>query len=49
MTIRKALHPIYKIDKMYVSRKKKGKRGLTSIADCVDASEQGLVDNIKKN
>ena len=46
MTMHKALHPRYNVDKLYVSRKEGG-RGLASIEDSVDASIQGLEDYIE--
>ena len=39
MTMHKALHPRDNVDRLYVSRKERG-RGLTSIEDSVDASIQ---------
>ena len=47
MTMHKVLHPIDDIDKLYVSRKK-GRRGVASIADSVDSSIQSLEEYIKK-
>ena len=38
----KEKHPRVDKDRRYVSRKKRGGRGLASIEDCVDASIQGL-------
>ena len=48
MTMHKALHPRYDVDRLYVSRKEEG-RGLTSIEDTVDASIQRLEDYIEKH
>ena len=48
MTMYKALHPRYDVDRLYVSRKE-GRRGLTSIEDSVDASIQRLEDYIQKH
>ena len=42
-----ALHPRYDVDRLYVSRKERG-RGLPSIEDSVDASIQQLEDYIEK-
>ena len=47
MAMHKALHPRDDVDRVYVSRKEGG-RGLTSIEDSVNASIQGLEDNIEK-
>ena len=47
MTTNKALHPRDDIDRLYVSRKERGK-ALASIEDSVDASMQRLEDYIKK-
>ena len=47
MTMHKALHPRDVVDRLYVSRKERG-RGLASIQDSVDASIKRLEDNIKK-
>ena len=44
----KALHPRDDNDKLYVSRKKRG-RGLASSKDSVDASIQRLEDYIEKH
>ena len=43
-----ALHPRDDVDRLYVSRKERG-RGLTSIEDTVDASIQQLENYIKKH
>ena len=43
MTMHEALHPRDDVDRLYVSRKK-GRRGLTSVEDSVDASIQRLGD-----
>ena len=48
MTMHKALHPRDDVDRLYVSRKERG-RGLASIEDTVDASIQRLEDNIEKH
>ena len=48
MTIHKALHPRDDVDRLYVSRKERGK-GLASIEDSVDASIQRLEDYIEKH
>ena len=48
MTMYKALHPRDDVDRLYVSRKKRGK-GLASIEDSVDASIQRLEDYIEKH
>ena len=48
MTMHKALHPRYDVDRLYVSRKEGG-RGLASIEDTVDASIQRLEDYIEKH
>ena len=48
MTMHKALHPRDDVDRLYVSRKQKG-RGLASIEDSVDASIQRLEDYIGKH
>ena len=48
MTIHKALHPGDDVDRLYVSGKEGG-RGLTSIADSVDASIQRLEDYIEQH
>ena len=48
MTMHKALHPRDDVDRLYVSRKERG-RGLVSIEDSVDASIQQLEDYIKKH
>ena len=47
MTVYKALHLRYDVDRRYVSRKEGG-RGLSSIEDSVDASMQWLGDYIEK-
>ena len=47
MTMHKALHPRDDIDRLHMSRKKKG-RGQTSIEDSVDALIQQLKEYIKK-
>ena len=47
MIVHKALYPKHDIDRLYVSRKEKG-RGLANIESSVDASIQGLEDYIKK-
>ena len=47
MTMHKALHPRDDVDRLYVSRKEGG-RGLDSIEETVDASIQGLEDDIEK-
>ena len=47
MTMHKALHPRDDVDRLYVSRKQRG-RGLASIEDNVDVSIQRLEDNIEK-
>ena len=39
MTMHKALHPIYDVDRLFVSRKEGGK-GLASIEDSIDESIQ---------
>ena len=44
----KAQHPIYDIDRLYVSRKEGG-RGLTCIEGSVDVSIQKLKDYRKKS
>ena len=46
MTMHKALHPKYDVDRLYVPRKEGG-RGLASIEDIVDTSIQRLEDYIK--
>ena len=43
MTMHKALHPRYDVDRLYMS-KKDGGRGLASTEDSVDASIQQLED-----
>ena len=48
MTMNKALHPSDDVDRLYVSRKERG-RGLASIEDSVDASIQQLKDYIQKH
>ena len=48
MTIHKALHPRDDVDRLYVSRKERG-RGLASIEDSVDVSIQRLEDYIEKH
>ena len=48
MKMHKASHPRDDIDRLYVSRKERG-RGLASIEDRVDASIQRLVDYIQKH
>ena len=48
MTIHKALHPRYDVDRLYVSRKVV-ERGLASIEDSVDVSIQRLVDYTEKH
>ena len=48
MTTHKALHPRDDVERLYVSRKRRG-RGLASIEYTVDASIQGLEDNIQKH
>ena len=48
MTMQKALHPRDDDDRLYVSRKERG-RGLASIEDSVDASIQRLEDYIEKH
>ena len=47
MTMHKALHPRDDADRLYVSRKERG-RGLASIEDSVDALIQRLEDYIEK-
>ena len=47
MIMHKALHPWDDVDRLYVSRKEGGK-GLVSIEDSVDASQQWLEDFIEK-
>ena len=44
----KALHPKDDVDRLYVSRKERG-RGLASIEDSVDASIQRLEEYIEKH
>ena len=44
----KALHTIDYIDRLYVSRKE-GRRGLTSIEDCIDGTIQELEEYTKKS
>ncbi len=46
--MQKALHPRDDVDRLYVSRKERG-RGLASIEDSVDASIQRLKDYIEKH
>ena len=48
MTMNKALHLRYKIDRLHVSRKGGGRR-LASIEESVDPSMRGLKDYIKKS
>ena len=48
MTVHKALHSRDDVDRLYVSRKERG-RGLASIKDSVDASIQRLEDYIQKH
>ena len=48
MSMHKALHPWYDVDRLYVSRKEVG-RGLASIEDSVDASIQRVEDYIQKH
>ena len=47
MTMHKALHPRYEVERLYVSRKQR--RGLASIEDSVDASIQRPEDYIEKH
>ena len=47
MTTHKALHTRDDVDRLYVSRKERG-RGLAGIEDSVDASIQRRGDNIEK-
>ncbi len=47
MTMHKALHPRDDVDRLYVSRKERG-RGLTRIEDSVETSIQRLEDYIQK-
>ena len=46
MTMQKALHPKYDVDRLYVPRKEGG-RGLVSIEDSVQTSIQRLEDYIE--
>ena len=48
MTMHKALHPRDDVDRLYVSRKERG-RGLASIEDTVDASIQRLEEYIERH
>ena len=48
MTMHKALHSRDNVDKLYVSRKERRRRGLASIEDSVDTSIQRLEDYIQK-
>ena len=48
MTMHKALYPRDDVDRLYVSRKERG-RGLASIEESVDASIQRLEDYIDKH
>ena len=48
MTMHKALHSRDDVDRLYVSRKERG-RGLASIEDSVDVTIQLLEDNIQKH
>ena len=48
MTMYKALHPRDDVDRLYVSRKERG-RGLASSEDSIDASIQRLEDFIEKH
>ena len=48
MTMHKALHRRDDVDRLYVSRKKRG-RGFASIEESVDASIQRLEDYIEKH
>ena len=48
MTMHKALHPRDDVDRLYVSRKERGRR-LASIEDSVDALIQRLEDYIEKH
>ena len=48
MTMHKVLHPSDDVDRLLVWRKK-GRRGLVSIEDNVDASIQRLEDYIEKH
>ena len=48
MKMHKALHPIYDVDRLYVSRKEGG-RGLARIENSVNASIRGRNDNINKS
>ena len=48
MTMHNTLHPRYNVDRLYVSRKERG-RGLASIEDTVDASIQRFEDYIEKH
>ena len=48
-TMHKALHPRDDVDRRYVSRKERGRRGLASIEDSVDASIQRLEGYIEKH
>ena len=45
----KVLNPRDDVDRLYVSRKKKGGRALTSIEDSVDVSMQRLEDFTEKH
>ena len=47
MTMHKAIHPRDDVDRLYVSRKEGGGRGLASIEDSVDTSIQRLEDYIE--
>ena len=48
MNMHKALHPRDDVDRLYVSRKERG-RGLASVEDTVDASIQRFEDYIEKH
>ena len=47
MTLHRALHPRYNVDRPYVSRRE-GERGLARIKDSLDVSIQRLEDYIEK-
>ena len=44
----KVLHPRDNMDRLYMTRKR-GRRGLASLEDCVDVSIQGLDDYMQKS
>ena len=49
MTMHKVLHLRNDVDRLYVLKKKGGRKGLAKIEDSVDASIRGLEDYIKRS